>query len=431
MSQLSQKIMKECLTIFERTQMPTILPNPEFTDIVSNQAERQVMMKAGLNAIPKHFSEIGRACYFGDYDLYLILIKLKNITNFNTYFEGESRWSLMHFVMFGRKQILSSNPSMTTAQLNQDFNHIKIAQHLIDNNLYINIQSKWGFSALHESVINYPDLYFTAFLLKNGSEPNIKNIFGDTPLHSAVIGSDIESIKLLCRYGADPRIEEEFSGLTALYLGRLHIEISAILNNQKRKLELSQMKLECENISNCSTCNASAKDKKLYLCSKCRDYNTKYCSINCQKIDYKSHKINCKKNNRKMDASHTGNGLVFNVISAQGAITANTDQRLTTVMHETYSKHSSKHFEKNIRFGSDEWEQDRKQYQKKAQKNMHKELERLNKKSLKKINTLNKIILNEKFIIKIQIPRRDAPVKDKLLVYNKKRTYMVFIDMNQ
>eukprot|EP01084_Bolivina_argentea_P128708 227453_1 len=55
-------------------------------------------------------------------------------------------------------------------------------------------------------------------------------------------------------------------------------------------------------------------------------------------------------------------------------------------------------------------------------------------KSLKRskfMNKCNKIVLNDKFIVKIQTPRKDSGIQNKMLVYNKKRTYMVFIEMKK
>eukprot|EP01084_Bolivina_argentea_P154926 270037_1 len=435
------KILNKCINIFERTSLPTILPNPiKYAKLTPHQKERNRMIQAGLNTTFKGHSDLGQSILLGNYELFLILIKVRNIVNLNTYFEGESRWSLMHFAMFGRKQIVASNPSITFQILNRDpnFKHIKIAQYLINNGLYIDIQSKWGYTALHESLINNPDLYFAQFLLNNDANPNVKNIFGEPLLYSAVTGSYIESVKLACEYGADPRIECGFNGHNALYFGRLHYKILAILNNTKRKLERSELsKLECENIGFCSVCNVSSKRKKLYQCSKCRDYNIRYCSVACQKIDYKIHAINCKKNKRKISMTSNTNTnrndkeLIFNVVSAQNEMLRRDPLQICNGMaHEMVSKH----FKENVGNLPTDMETIKKDARKLHLKTMKKIKKRMKKHMRTKRGCKsNTIVVNEKFILKVQTPGADSgnSLQNKILVYNKGRKYMVFIERNK
>eukprot|EP01084_Bolivina_argentea_P080500 145801_1 len=432
---MSQKILDECLRLFEHEWMPQILPNPKYRNMVENHAERHAMTIAGRKSRVCDFSDIGRSCYYGNYELFLILIKLKNIINFNTYFEGKSKWSLMHFVIFGRKRIITSNAWMTTKQLNQNYNHMKIARYLIDNGLYIDIQSKWGYSGLHEAVINTPDLYFAEFLLQNGAQPNLPCVFGEIPLTNAIISSLISSVKLLCEYGADPRIKNEIEEhtCTPLYLGRSHIEISTILYNQKRKLELSELQLECENISYCTTCNVSRKITKLYQCAKCRNFNVRYCSKRCQKHNWELHKINCKTDQRKIDMKDTGNELVFDVLTASDTTIPDKTRHLTTIIHEYGSKDMNR---RTAKLQYEEWDSNEfhkrvRKFHKKANRKLKRAREKFQKEVCNNLDTTNRVIFNERFIVKIQMPKKESVFKGRLLVYNKKRTYTVCIEKNR
>eukprot|EP00483_Globobulimina_turgida_P000404 UN00404 len=304
--------------------------------------------------------------------------------------------------MFGRKKLLMAS------QLNDHFQHLQIANYLLNHDLFVDIQSKWGYSALHESVMNCPDLELATFLLKNGANPNLKTIFGDTPLHSTVMSSSIEALKLLCDFGADPRISEEFTDITPIYMARPHIESYAILNNAKRKLESNTNKLEHEDISYCIVCNVSSKIKKMYQCHKCKGVE-RYCSHECQKKYWPKHKKKCKINRNKMDFNQVKvKELVFIVKSAQG---------LVQPVESLYTLHSE---DVSEIFSLTGIEKHRKKYQKKRRKRFEKQTKKYGK------NIKNKSKLNEKFVIKIQSSAQSG-AKNRLLVYDKGRRYMVFI----
>eukprot|EP01084_Bolivina_argentea_P119284 211519_1 len=401
---MSEKILSECLDLFEKKYFPRILPNPKYSQLVANQLGRYEMMQEGSKFNPQQCSLLALTCLSGDYSAFIDQFVQHNIQNLNQYFEATSRLSLLHFVMFGRKKLL-----MASQLNNARHQHIKIAQNLLSNDLFIDIQSKWGYSALHECVINCPDLEFATFLLKNDANPNLKSVFGDTPLHSTVMASSIEAMKLLCDYGADPRIREAFSDITPIYLARTHIEAQTILNNAKRKLEshMHTNKLEHEDVSYCIVCNVSSKIKKMFQCGKCRGIE-RYCSQKCQKKYWLKHKKECKINRNKMDVNNKMKELVFSVESAQGNVLP--------------MAHMSAEHSENISdmFSQTDMETHRKKYRKKRNKKYEKQMKKFGK------NVKNKSKLNEKFVIKIQTSNQSA-IASKLLVYDKSRKYAVFI----
>ena len=66
-------------------------------------------------------------------------------------------------------------------------------------------------------------------------------------------------------------------------------------NSSKKKNGASTNKNGCANCGRRSKKNAFLDDEKLLICSKCK--KTKYCSVDCQKADWKSHKRNCATSN--------------------------------------------------------------------------------------------------------------------------------------
>lgn len=66
-------------------------------------------------------------------------------------------------------------------------------------------------------------LLFIIFLQESGALPNVKDKFGNTPLHLAVEKKNIEICKLLCLNGADIDIENE-DKLTAKDLAEVDVD---------------------------------------------------------------------------------------------------------------------------------------------------------------------------------------------------------------
>eukprot|EP01084_Bolivina_argentea_P295644 509048_1 len=411
---MSQQILSECLDIFEKKYFPHVLPDPKYCNQFVQQSERFKMIETGKRFDSRRCSDLAVACLSGNYIQFIYQFNRSKIQNLNTYFETESKLSLLHFVMHGRK-VLILRPHIKDHNL--PYQHFKIAKYLLDHDLFVDIQNKWGYSCLHESVINCQDLEFAKFLLTRGANPNLKTIFGDSPLHSAVSATSIEALKLLCEYGADPRIPEEFSDITPIYISKTHIESYTILSNAKRKLECNINTLQHEDVSYCVVCNISSKVKKLFQCSRCKGAE-RYCGHKCQKRYWLKHKKQCKINRNKIivnDTEKKVKELVFTVSSAhdQGLIPV---APIWTQHAENVAETVNKHFTIN-NYGI---EKHRKKYQKKRRKRFNREIE----KSLKMV--ANKSRVNEKFVIKIQ-SSDSSILKDTLLVYDKKRKYRVTI----
>ena len=85
------------------------------------------------------------------------------------------------------------------------------------------------------------DNYQTAvvrFLLEQGADPNIRDLFGWSPLMYASAGGQIEVARMLLEEGADPNIEDlNKPGETALVLAQRkgHIEIVNLLKRRGAK----------------------------------------------------------------------------------------------------------------------------------------------------------------------------------------------------
>ena len=82
-------------------------------------------------------------------------------------------------------------------------------QQLIKNGADVNHKYGDGIrTSLHEAAYNG---YFSIckLLLENGANPDLQDIYGDTPLHDAVCNDSFEICELLIMHGADITIENK------------------------------------------------------------------------------------------------------------------------------------------------------------------------------------------------------------------------------
>lgn len=87
---------------------------------------------------------------------------------------------------------------------------VKAIQYLLDRGIDINYRNKNGFTALL-SASHWGYEKIVECLLKRGADPNIGSNtqgFQTNPLLSAVFKDNVEVLKLLLLYGADPAITE-------------------------------------------------------------------------------------------------------------------------------------------------------------------------------------------------------------------------------
>ena len=82
-----------------------------------------------------------------------------------------------------------------------------------------NVRDDFGDTALHVAILQ-PNINIVKILLENGFDPNAKTIRnGYTPLHNAVAVNNVEAARLLLQYGANKNIRA-LNGLTPLDLAR-------------------------------------------------------------------------------------------------------------------------------------------------------------------------------------------------------------------
>ena len=181
---------------------------------------------------------------------------------------------LMQFPVIGatKRQLESSvSPDLTAYKAIIDF--------LFDRGVRLDARDKRGYTALFAAASHVRNCELLLHLLRKGADPNVKTIFGTVALRLAVVTQNIEAVDILLAHGADPNIEDN-CGETTYFTATQFKEIHAVFD------KYFQLKIP-ERV--CHACNG----KGLKRCSQCRVVF--YCSGDCQKTHWCSHKKACKK----------------------------------------------------------------------------------------------------------------------------------------
>eukprot|EP01083_Nonionella_stella_P046089 123424_1 len=437
-------ILSRCLCIFQQMEQRrnapsrTVYPDPKYR-FHSNEAKgRMEQWNLGKN-MHKHirwWSEPHTALYVdcerGHWNNFKrhIQIFYRNTVNFNTILLGQLEASLLFIVLGGHRSLVYNHESSTYYD-NEEENsakheHFLIAQYMLDHGLDVNIQNKFGYTVLAEAVINSPDLEFATFLLKNGADPNIYNIFCSTPLHAASMARNVECVKLLCKYGANPLLYN-FQGYQVLDIASAanHIEISTILHNQIRKIKEKKTKLEYEDASYCYVCCRSNKNKhvKLMKCARCCGPE-KYCSTKCQKRDWIRHKKSCYATRMKIQN-------INNIKEAQLIFVVEycTENLFPSWRLRTHIQEGSAVFNRQDIDKEPNYDKYRKRRKKQCRKEYNKHMKNMRDNNNQSVTSLYPPCgTRTKFVVKIQVfPQQRSRSDIQILCYDKSRDYKVTV----
>lgn len=191
--------------------------------------------------------------------------------------------------------------------------YMPILKFWLDKGARVDAKEVYGQTALHWIVGVNPMLPLAKILLRRGANVNMQTRSGTTALKNCVASGEVESVKLLLWWGADPHIKDN-DGCSAMAYAQCH-NLTYMLGLLKGlpvhsnssdaqtprprhvpklgvEMQMQQAPLvppdEGEDYS-CASCGSSGARRR---CNRCR--LVVYCSPDCQKAHWRKHKAACK-----------------------------------------------------------------------------------------------------------------------------------------
>lgn len=172
-----------------------------------------------------------------------------------------------------------------------EYRNMEVFEKLIELGADINCQDWVGWTPLHHCLSTSRNDYtfkMAEKLLEAGANANIQNRFKETALFQPCIKKDLKAIDLLIKYKADPTLKD-FQGVSVL--NNMDVEVLTHLRvaDKDRTKRVRDEAKDKTDFKKCGKCKADAGKR----CMGC--YLLWYCSSECQKSDWKSHKETCNK----------------------------------------------------------------------------------------------------------------------------------------
>jgi len=179
--------------------------------------------------------------------------------------------------------------------LKHEQKHQKIFTKLLELGANIHAKSVAGYTPLHHCLTVHTNLTTMAMarqLLKAGADPNVQNRFGCTPLFDVAMEDNVEAVKLLLEFGADPDVVGNDGRSCRAKTSRMIRVVELFCQADKKKAEIARADARMKAGGSFTLCKVCGVDDDNKRCTGC--YMVWYCGEKCQVEDWSGHKKDCK-----------------------------------------------------------------------------------------------------------------------------------------
>ncbi|TFK37232.1 hypothetical protein BDQ12DRAFT_713611 [Crucibulum laeve] len=269
-------------------EMKQILAKPGYISVeMGGQKLRTLYLDKSVGFTDSELSHFGQACFFGSiHDIIQRCRRLHQAFQMNqapdlSATETEFKFGYATLVIFGSQRVRS---------LAMQPNHLETLKFLISRELPLDIPDICGHTALHHSVFNDALVRkgeLLRVLLESGADVNRQNRYGGTPLCSAMMRNDIVGVELFMEFGADLDIKDVDGVTPRTFFPSTGPQVTATIQRWigKRKGEIAP-----RTEKRCDACGDNQKSLK--NCGKCQV--ARYCSVECQRKHWPTHKKTCQ-----------------------------------------------------------------------------------------------------------------------------------------
>ncbi|RUS25644.1 hypothetical protein BC938DRAFT_471847 [Jimgerdemannia flammicorona] len=240
---------------------------------------------------PSDFSDLGKQLLCGDLDAIKALYdksdpKSTFVDRLTALRETRIKLTVYSVIVGGAQRIKGNN-----------LQHAALVSFLIDVGVPVDGTDVAGYTALQHATNSAICKLDLAELLvtRGGADMNHRNRYGCVPLMEPIMTGADASVKFLIRHGASLDIADN-DGITP----------RSMLKNTGPRVLAAAIK----NTMACAACKRSSAEGGggLQLCSGCN--SVLYCSKECQRADWKTHKLACRKKEEVVIRLSSGGTLV-------------------------------------------------------------------------------------------------------------------------
>ncbi|KAH9830020.1 ankyrin [Rhodofomes roseus] len=145
-----------------------------------------------------------------------------------------------------------------------------------------------GLTALHHATqsTDGPTLALVRILLESGANVNLQNRYGEIPLLCSFHMADVRLVELFMEFGADLDIPSADGTTGRMIFVNIGPAVTAAITKWIRKRSGERKPLDGKSCAKCGEADVALK-----ICKKC--HAAKYCSPECQREDWPTHKQTC------------------------------------------------------------------------------------------------------------------------------------------
>ncbi|KAH8093086.1 ankyrin repeat-containing domain protein [Cristinia sonorae] len=243
-----------------------------------SQRLRNLYQDNAKNFDVNRFSPLALACFCGRAGEVKAAMELGWSPDLNA---AETPYKLGYcaLVILGAQRIHSGPPGT---------DHTELLKYLLRSGAPPDVEDIAGYTALNHATMNYGSKVDLArILLENGANPNHRTRYGAVPILDSMQSAQIECIELLMEFGADLDIPDADGVLPSQFFVGAGPKIAAVVSKWLRKRSGEDAPLDEKKCKTCGKTEGSLKQ-----CGKC--HIVKYCSAECQRQDWRTHKQTCR-----------------------------------------------------------------------------------------------------------------------------------------
>ncbi|KAH7882566.1 ankyrin repeat-containing domain protein [Phlebopus sp. FC_14] len=259
--------------------MQGILGQPGFISVATGSEKLRAMFQAQFGKLDiNKLSTFALACMCGQFQAVSQAISNGTAPDLKTT-ETPFQISFVTFTVLGVQRLRGGPPT--------SMKHMDVLRCLVDAGAPLDVPDISGHTALHHACtppVGHAEI--TKFLLEKGANVNAQNRYGEVPLFFPFQGGDVPLVDLLMEHGADLDLKDGNGDSPRKMCVVFGAEVTAAVQRWERKRNGEAAPWEEKRCENCKT-----KSGGLKQCARC--HVVRYCSKECQRAHWKTHKADC------------------------------------------------------------------------------------------------------------------------------------------